>query len=83
MITAEEFFNKTEQRLEIQMSQSKCFFTPQDVIRRAMIEFAQLHVEAALLSAWENYEFIDGCDTYGVDLKEESILNAYPKELIK
>lgn len=49
----------------------------------AMKKFAQMHVEAALKYALENYEFKDGCDTHGVDLKEDSILNAYPLDLIK
>jgi len=50
-----------------------------------MVEFAKLHVDAALKSACENawakhYRDSDGCE-YDVD--EDSILSAYPLENIK
>ena len=48
-----------------------------------MIAFDKLHVQAALEAAWENFEYVDGCDTHGVDVKQESILNAYPLNKIQ
>ena len=53
-------------------------------IKKAMIEFAKLHVEAALKKASENAEqkwikFTE--DDYEID--KDSILNAYPLENIK
>ena len=44
---------------------------------KALIQFAQLHVKAALEAAWDSREFIDGCDTHGVDLKKESIISKF------
>ena len=64
---------------------------------KRMIEFARLHVEAALQAAAKDVHLID-CNNYNhgktsrkynanghIDIKisETSILNAYPKELIK
>lgn len=46
----------------------------------AMIEFARMHVKAALKSAAESEE-LNFKDKYWVD--QDSILNAYPDELIK
>jgi hypothetical protein len=47
-----------------------------------MIEFAKLHVEAALKAAYENIEYteVDSSVPYVV---EDSILNSYPLENIK
>jgi hypothetical protein len=57
-------------------------------IEKAMIEFAKLHVEAALKEASEKADTIyveeDGCatgDYYEVD--KDSILNSYPLTNIK
>lgn len=52
-------------------------------IERIMIEFAKLHVEAALKEASENAEMnlIKYTDDYEID--RYSILNAYPLENIK
>ena len=44
-----------------------------------ILKWGQSLVEAALKAAWESWEFEEGCDTHGVSLKEESIINAYPK----
>jgi len=58
-------------------------------VRKAMIEFAKLHVEAALKAAAEK-AYIDnnhqqGCsfDSDDFEVNKESILNAYPLDLIK
>lgn len=67
-------------------------------IHNNMIEFAKLHVEAALKAASENayVEYIDldtneifdytdviTDDNVGADVNKNSILNAYPLNLIK
>ena len=49
-----------------------------------MIEFAKLHVEAALKAAVDNIDYYQ--EPYGDDtqyVSESSILNAYPLTLIK
>jgi hypothetical protein len=57
-----------------------------DVAKEIMIEFAQLHVEAALKAAYNNSECVNkakfsGDQNWQVD--EDSILNSYPLEQIK
>jgi hypothetical protein len=81
-------------------------------VRKAMIEFAKLHVEAALKAASENAEirindnysesyslvkseivnynsmgvynvYAEECTNHRIEVFEESILNAYPLDLIK
>lgn len=65
-------------------------------IKRAMITFAKLHVEAALEAAYYNAEFKEAgledediCSTFNSDydvvlvLDKESILESYPPENIK
>jgi hypothetical protein len=54
-------------------------------LKWAMIEFAKLHVEAALKAAVDNVEMYD-FDSHGEycpDIDDESILNSYPLENIK
>lgn len=48
-----------------------------------MIAFAKLHVEAALREAVKNAWVVDGCDTHGVEIDEDTILKAYPLTNIK
>ena len=53
-----------------------------------MIEFAKLHVEAALKEASKSKSLCvaytnDGLDYKTMELSEESVLNAYPLENIK
>ena len=70
ILTAEEFILDTIESMD------------QQEVERAMIEFAKMHVEAALKAAAENAEVnIPDYGDYEVD--EESILNAYPLENIK
>jgi hypothetical protein len=59
-----------------------------DEVQQAMIEFAKLHVEAALKEASENadmdneyYQSVQEGTTGGIDI--ETILNAYPLTNIK
>lgn len=76
--TTEEYFDKRYKELGINHADE---INGEDVIIAK--ELIWLHVEAALKAAWENFEFEDGCDTHGVSLKKESILNAYSKENIQ
>lgn len=69
--TAGEFFNK---RLAA-VTQEEC--NGKSPMMQVMIEFAKLHVEAALKAATENVEYTK--DSAGNDMVDkESILNAYP-----
>jgi hypothetical protein len=54
----------------------------EDNLYKIMIEFAKLHVEAALKAAYENIEYteVDSSVPYVV---KDSILNSYPLENIK
>jgi len=79
--TAEEFLENQKLKIPHNLDRDGIAY-PSTYCHQKMIQFAQFHVEAALKAAWENWEFEEGCDTHGVSLKEESILNAYPKENI-
>jgi hypothetical protein len=74
--TAEEFLK------EAQSNPNKGWTT-----RKLMIEFAKLHVEAALKEASEKVEYDVNHDTllnyFPVVIDKDSILNAYPLENIK
>ena len=71
MITAEEFYKQT----------TGCVINHVD-IKNAMIEFAKLHVEAALKEASEKAEW-KGYTLAAVEICNYSILDAYPLENIK
>lgn len=47
---------------------------PNDKVSLVMIEFAKLHVQAALNAA---------CESDGYDIDQDSVLNAYPLDNIK
>jgi len=51
-------------------------------VEHIMIEFAKLHVQAALEAASEHAE-IDMLEFYDFELNKQSIFNAYPLENIK
>jgi len=53
--------------------------------KQAMIEFAKLHVEAALKEVVENVEINDYDEhgQYSPDVDRDSILNSYPLDKIK
>jgi hypothetical protein len=89
--TAEEFIPQywdadTNFMESIKNQMSKIGGIDFDNIPDLMIEFAKLHVEAALKAAAENaetyeYQYEDPCTECGrtsVYIKEDSILNAYP-----
>jgi hypothetical protein len=54
----------------------------QDVVIEAMIEFAKMHVKAALKEASEKAEW-KGHTLAAVEICDYSILDAYPLDLIK
>jgi hypothetical protein len=60
-----------------------------DDVTKTMIEFAKLHVEAALKAAADKAECEEGAivdlgfEIISAGVNEESILNAYPLDLIK
>jgi hypothetical protein len=78
MITAEELLNKKFPEFE-DLDNGNIW----DNIEEVMIEFAKLHVKAALKEASENAEIdmIKYTDDY--EINKKSILNAYPLEIIK
>lgn len=97
MITAEEFLNEKYYHIELDLNKTDSYINLRD-IHNAMIEFAKLHVEAALKEASEKafVEYIDLTndeifdytdvitdDDVGVNVNKKSILNAYPLDLIK
>jgi hypothetical protein len=71
--TAEEFLE----------SQHKTVPNIEFDIRQVMIEFAKLHVEAALKEASENASVYADEGGYSEFVDEQSILNSYPLENIK
>ena len=79
MITAEEFLNKDYFYIIIDIRESP--ITPTD-ISQAMIEFAKLHVKAALKEAdVKRSEFMSGGANY--EEYQQAVLNSYPLENIK
>jgi hypothetical protein len=86
--TAEEFFNKYSQTYSFEEGDPEHLVDEED-FKRAMIEFAKLHVNAALEAASVNAEVSEERSNpydpestfYIVDSK--SILNAYPDKNIK
>lgn len=77
-----ENITTAEERVNEMFSYGRCLYN-QTEIKREMIEFAKLHVEAALEAASENVEV--ECDSSDVfqSVNERSILYAYPSTNIK
>jgi hypothetical protein len=80
-ITAEEFLKREDLPIDILSG---------DDINYAMVEFTKLHVQAALKAAAEKAELkaysYTGCFECGredMSIDENSILNAYPENLIQ
>lgn len=85
--TAEEYYSKTmfPTLFKYKPDEIKLWFETNSDAQKSvniMIEFAKLHVQAALVAANENLEYTnqDSSISYVV---ESSILNAYPLENIK
>ena len=70
--TAEEFYKQT----------TGCVMNHRDV-KTAMIEFAKLHVEAALEAALEDSPHGSSTDIPSYEDMKDAILNAYPLENFK
>lgn len=89
--TAEEFLQNHHQISHFYNDETDKMCCFSDDVHKAMIEFAKLHVKAALEKAAENAtvtpidheEISEGSfrPIWGVD--ENSILEAYPEDLIK
>jgi hypothetical protein len=77
--TAEEFFDSSNLRI----SNDTEYKYIQEVIKEKAIEFAKLHVEAALKAASGDAHTKDVPYTDDVEVDKDSILNAYPLEKIK
>ena len=75
--TAEEFSKN--------FTTGKAEETTQEYITNMLVEFAKLHVEAALKLAAENVEINDYDEhhQYSPNVDEKSILNSYPLTNIK
>ena len=76
--TAEEIYQKITSR--------PVFDKYNPNIKKAMIEFAKLHVEAALKEASEKAKMIDVGIDYSIikwEVDKDSILNSYPLDKIK
>jgi len=83
MKTAEEFLIRRGcQRMDC--DGEKCDFF-EDVQSKDLIEFAKMHVEAALQQAIENGKIVNGdrSEKYASIIDPASILNAYPLTNIK
>ena len=77
--TAEEFLRKN---IDYVLSENDC----KEDVENAMIEFAKLHVEAALKKASKKAKIIDVGIDYAIMefvVDKSSILNSYPLENIK
>ena len=80
MITAKEFLRKEYQNNTSKMEAINC---EGHHVVFMMIEFAKLHVKAALKAACNNVEVIcDGSEVFQA-IDDDSILNAYPSNNIK
>lgn len=70
--TAEEFFNN-----------KGIFGSMEERLSQYAIEFAKLHVQAALESALEDAPYGSSTDTVSYKDMKDAILNAYPLDNIK
>lgn len=84
--TADEILSKYSDNYKIAPFKDRASVNGKHAIE-AMMEFAKLHVQAALESASNKVDFDwknnPSMDTHGVDIDKNSILNAYPLNLIK
>lgn len=85
--TAEEYYSKTmfPYLFKYKPDEIKLWFETNPDAQQSvniMIEFAKLHVQAALKEACENLEYTDQDSSISY-VVESSILNAYPLENIK
>lgn len=82
--TAEEFFNKRSEELGFVNWINVIVQQEWEVIEKLPIEFAKLHVEAALKEALESIPCLgSSTDIATYEEVEKAVLNAYPEDLIK
>lgn len=67
---------------EVYLKHTQCVLNHAD-IKTAMIEFAKMHVEAALKAASENADMKDVPYTDDIEVDKDSILYSYPLANIK
>lgn len=79
--TAKEMHEKMNKDLDEALFIDKEKWKDRDPIQEVLIEFAKLHVQAALEAAAENAQILER-DLYD-DVDKESILTAYSLENIK
>lgn len=80
ILTVEEFLLKDENYKKLHLNYPKL----SKAIQESMIEFAKLHVEAALKEALENIPCLgSSTDIASYEEVEEAVLNAYLLENIK
>ena len=77
--TADEFFDSANIGIS---SNTEYMYCKKDVVKKA-IEFAKMHVEAALKEASEKATVYADEGGYSEFVDEQSILNAYPLDNIK
>jgi hypothetical protein len=85
-MTAEEFLQNHLQISHFYDDKTNQMVCYSDEVQQAMIEFAKLHVIAALKAASENASIIEEDSPFGGTnylISEESILNAYSLTNIK
>ena len=84
--TAEEFFKKYSDLYCFEEGPSE-YLIDRESFKIALLESNKLHVEAALQAAANNVDFdfkkYPSMDTHGVEIDEDSIINAYPENLIQ
>jgi len=79
--TAEEFLKETDSYSHIDDGGDKVFYS--GFVESLMIEFAKMHVTAALKEASERYEYDEIHISDNPEFLKDSILNSYPLENIK
>lgn len=83
--TAEEFFKKYSELYVFEEGDPQYLIDKED-FEKVMIEFAQIHVEAAIKAVTNNAEideFREDEETLLLEINLESALKCYTKELVK
>lgn len=84
ILTAEEFLQNHHQISHFYNDETDKMCCFSDDMQKAMIEFAKLHVKAALKEALESIPCLgSSTDIATYEEVEKAVLNAYPEDLIK
>ena len=82
--TSEEFLKQDEELIEDIIDGKISYSIALDILQNKLIEFAKLHVEAALKEALESIPCLgSSSDIATYEEVEEAVLNAYPLTKIK